>query len=1138
MAFPYILMFLPTLYPVDGFNIDTKVFKTYSLSGNQSGQTVLQYKNGVLIASPMNNNAHEVIWQCQINQQKCAPLALEEDEKGSSVEPILSASKNGKAEQFFVCQQHKRRKKINENINGICTILRDDFKKKQKVVPEPLVVELQNKNTNNNNNKDIAGASGFISDKVDEIEIRGNINNNNNNNNNKENKPKDDDDDDEDWTEIAFVMDGSGSIEKEDFQKAKDFIKNMMSKIWENCFLCNFAVVQYGAEIVTELSLKDNKNASFCLIKVQDIVQLGKVTKTASAIQLVLNDTFTEEKGSKPNSKKFIIVLTDGEIFEDPLKLEDVMNSPLMVNITRFAIGVGADFNKSKGKTELQQIASDPNDKHLFTVDNYGALDGLLHSLEKSITGIEGTQDVAAFQFELSEAGFSTHLTEDGTLLFGAVGAYDWSGGLILKKMNDVKFLNDSSSSAGKYSYLGYAVAAVKTRKGYLYGSGAPRHDLKGRVVIFSEQNNNMTQILSGQQAGSYFGSKLCPLDIDGDSFTDYLLVGAPFFHIHGEEGKVYVYKLQDENLFEKVMELQGSSGFAFARFGFAIANVGDIDGNNFNDIAIGAPLESSNAGCVYIYNGYKHGLRQHYSQKIEAAKIDRGLQYFGQSIDGGTDLTGDNQDDITVGSLGTVVVLRSLPVFRITPENKCSGITIRKEMQNDKTPSELKICPCFVNTINWRLMDEDSLVIDYTVELDTEKEQKRVIIREGKPRTRTFTITKDTECTEELFLHFVSCHDDCFSDVMIKFNFSLHDKENVSRGILDSFTDQEVFFKIPFKKDCGDDHVCTPEIDLTPAQSKSFEIIIGEMKELTANFSLINRGEDSYMTTMNLSYPNILTFKSLSESQEVKEFICDSPEIHPLQTGTSRLCLKIGYPVYKTDSKIYFQITWQVTNTKSNENYSLMNVSVGCKNNGSQLLKKVSYAIHTKHSVKMFLKGRTIPAFLALSEDARGKHPVKFLFEVKGENFFGAEFNLAINVTSVEDIKATITQNASEIQNCLVEHYITTCRFVASEANITVDTIVNFEKELHNTTAVAILSYNEDLYLDNGGSYQVEVPLVVDILKENSYLPAMIGSSVAGFVILAVLIFILFKIGFFKRKYKEKTMTDQQQEETKKEDL
>lgn len=37
-------------------------------------------------------------------------------------------------------------------------------------------------------------------------------------------------------TEIAFILDGSGSIEPEDFERAKAFIHKMMKTLYEKCF--------------------------------------------------------------------------------------------------------------------------------------------------------------------------------------------------------------------------------------------------------------------------------------------------------------------------------------------------------------------------------------------------------------------------------------------------------------------------------------------------------------------------------------------------------------------------------------------------------------------------------------------------------------------------------------------------------------------------------------------------------------------------------------------------------------------------------------------------------------------------------------------------------------------------------------
>lgn len=48
-------------------------------------------------------------------------------------------------------------------------------------------------------------------------------------------------------------------------------------------------------------------------------------------------------------------------------------------------------------------------------------------------------------------------------------------------------------------------------------------------------------------QIGSYFGSVLQTVDVDGDSYTDLLLIGAPMFMgtERDEQGQVYVYTLK-----------------------------------------------------------------------------------------------------------------------------------------------------------------------------------------------------------------------------------------------------------------------------------------------------------------------------------------------------------------------------------------------------------------------------------------------------------------------------------------------------------------------------------------------------------------------------------------------------------------
>lgn len=66
-------------------------------------------------------------------------------------------------------------------------------------------------------------------------------------------------------------------------------------------------------------------------------------------------------------------------------------------------------------------------------------------------------------------------------------------------------------------------------------------------------------------QIGSYYGSEITAVDIDGDGVTDVLLVGAPMYFSEGRErGRVYVYNLRQVLLWGPG-SLPGAPGPCFA---------------------------------------------------------------------------------------------------------------------------------------------------------------------------------------------------------------------------------------------------------------------------------------------------------------------------------------------------------------------------------------------------------------------------------------------------------------------------------------------------------------------------------------------------------------------------------------------
>uniref|UniRef100_H3A909 VWFA domain-containing protein n=1 Tax=Latimeria chalumnae TaxID=7897 RepID=H3A909_LATCH len=743
-------------------------------------------------------------------------------------------------------------------------------------------------------------------------------------------------------TEIAIVLDGSGSIAPEDFQRARDFISNIMKTFWKKCYSCEFAVVQYGEEIQTEFDLRESKDSYAVLEKVQNITQLGKVTKTASALQHVLDNIFTEEKGSNKDADKIIVVLTDGEIFRDPLNLTTVINSPAMANIERYAIGVGESFNKSNALLELQLISTDPDVNHLFRVDNYDALGGLLSMLEQNIVGIEGTQG-AALQFELAQAGLSTQFLDDGNILIGALGAFDWSGGVIQHNVgqNQTRFFNESKGSDSdsknslQYSYLGYSVTGIKGHGEYLYGFGAPRHSLTGKVLVYQSKSHHLDDILEGEQVGSYFGSELCSLDIDNDHITDYLLVGAPYFHVHAEEGKVYIYRLSKQEVKHSLAKsLQGEQKYIFARFGFAIASIGDINRDGYNDIVIGAPTEedyTGTSGSIYLYNGCKDkDTILVFSQRISAHDIRSGIQYFGCSIDGGIDITDDDLADISVGSMGSVITLSSRPVVsfkvNVTFDPKEVPLLTQDSTQKSNADVEVKISLCFVPVSSFNIQQalRKSDVI-YTMDLDIKKENKRVKFKVETQCDDIVILSKTILCHDGP-VSLQSCTDDCYSGIRIHLRYSLSDPDDGKNhvAVLDRYSTHASEFELPYEKDCGEDNICIPNLNLVTELPQNFMLIIGDTREVTLPFSLTNTGEDAYMTMLELTYPQELQYRTMNKPKVSVLKSCTNSHLE----NTSLISMKceVGHPVFKKSTMKFF---FFFTLCKSDHNTIKFNINI-----------------------------------------------------------------------------------------------------------------------------------------------------------------------------------------------------------------
>nr|XP_005301991.1 integrin alpha-3 isoform X1 [Chrysemys picta bellii] len=486
------------------------------------------------------------------------------------------------------------------------------------------------------------------------------------------------------------------------------------------------------------------------------------------------------------------------------------------------------------------------------------------------------------------------------TVYFGAPGAYNWQGtNYVLHRENwdlvDFSYPNHNNGNI----YIGYTVqaaSAVLHRNQVTLVTGAPRHQHAGAVYLLTDVSRSTLErslVLPGEQVGSYFGSAIALADLDNDGWQD-LVIGAPYYFERKQEvgGAVYVY-MNEAGSFQNRsnLVLKGPSNSAF---GFAVASIGDVNQDGFQDIAIGAPFEGP--GKVYIYHSSSGGLVAKPRQVISGAELGpSGIQTFGYSLSGGLDVDGNSYPDLLVGSLSEqIALLRARPVINILNKTfTVSPSVVDPAKCTSNSCIQVQICFSYNQSAGDPKYKEQINLL-YTLEADKDRRPARVRFAGTHSAVYKGVFTMPTTKCHDLQLLLLENIRDKLHPIALHMNYALEEKPRDFRlgprslqafPVLNEDQPRENHTEINFQKECGLDNKCNSNLQLQCAfvneQNQPLPRLNGtqvlqysrDVRKLHLRVDVTNapstgsNGEDAHEALLNITVPPTLLPSSVRPS-------------------------------------------------------------------------------------------------------------------------------------------------------------------------------------------------------------------------------------------------------------------------------
>uniref|UniRef100_A0A3P9DH50 Matrilin 2 n=1 Tax=Maylandia zebra TaxID=106582 RepID=A0A3P9DH50_9CICH len=191
--------------------------------------------------------------------------------------------------------------------------------------------------------------------------------------------------------DLVFVIDGSKSLGPNNFELVKQFVNSIVDSLDISKMGTHVGLLQYSTKVRTEFTLGQYSTAQHIKSAVNRMQYMGRGSMTGSALRHMFESSFSTKEGGRFNIPRVSIVFTDGRSQDD---VSEWATKAKNSGITIYALGVGKAIEQ-----ELREIASEPDEKHLYYAEDFEKMAEITKKLKSRICA--GTPHKAEVQESL-----------------------------------------------------------------------------------------------------------------------------------------------------------------------------------------------------------------------------------------------------------------------------------------------------------------------------------------------------------------------------------------------------------------------------------------------------------------------------------------------------------------------------------------------------------------------------------------------------------------------------------------------------------------------------------------------------------------------------------------------------------------